>query len=153
MQQENRERQVEASNGSSYLVIALNTQSRRLKHRANGRNIVGQQLPTLLYVTRCVRLYTLLHVVGCCCVLFETGRAFSYVQCTNGLNHLQQCWESLANSVASVCNVSVLILMGGLMGWGARFFACRAFLLPFYPLFLIFSSFLLFLPHKINYSW
>ena len=125
MQQENRERQVEASNGSSYLVIALNTQIRRLKHCANGRNIVGQQLPTLLHVTRCVRLYTLLHVVGCCCVLFETGQAFSYVQCTNGLNHLQ-CWESLANSVASVCNVSVSILMGGLMGWGARTDSSRA---------------------------
>ena len=138
MQQENRERQVEASNGSSYLVIALNTQSRRVKHRANGRNIIGQQLPTLLHVTRCVRLYTLLHVVGCCCVLFETGQTFSYVQCTNGLIHLQQCWESLADSVASVCNVSVLTLMGGLMGWGARFFECQAFLLPFYPLFLIF---------------
>ena len=36
---------------------------------ANGRNIVGQQLPTLLDVTCCVRLHTLLHVVGCCCVL------------------------------------------------------------------------------------
>ena len=34
-----------------------------------GRNIVGQQLPTLLDVTCCVRLHILLHVVGCCCVL------------------------------------------------------------------------------------
>ena len=33
------------------------------KFRANGRNIVGQQLPTLLDVTCCVRLHTLLHVV------------------------------------------------------------------------------------------
>ena len=33
--------------------------------RANlGRNIVGKQLPTLLYVTFCVRLLTLLHVVA-----------------------------------------------------------------------------------------
>ena len=39
-----------------------------VKPRANGRNIVGQQLLTLLDVTCCVRLYTLLHVVGCCCV-------------------------------------------------------------------------------------
>ena len=37
-----------------------------LKPHANGRNIVGQQLPTLLDVTCCVRLHTLLHVVGCC---------------------------------------------------------------------------------------
>ena len=32
--------------------------------RANGRNIVDQQLPTLLDVTCCVRFHTLLHVVG-----------------------------------------------------------------------------------------
>ena len=45
----------------------------------NGRNIVTQQLPTLLDVTCCVRLRTLLHVVGCCCVFcakFETGQTF-----------------------------------------------------------------------------
>ena len=45
--------------------------------RANGRNIVGQQLPTLLDVTCCVRLHTLLHdVVGCFCAKFETGQTF-----------------------------------------------------------------------------
>ena len=39
-----------------------------LKPRANGHKIVGQQLPTLLYVTCCVHLHTLvqLHVVACC---------------------------------------------------------------------------------------
>ena len=37
-----------------------------LKPRANKCNIVGQQLPTLLDVTCCVRLHILLHVVGCC---------------------------------------------------------------------------------------
>jgi len=53
-----------------------------LKPRANGRNFVGQQLPTLLDVTCCVRLHTLLHVVGCCCVLLgkvwvrSTGQTF-----------------------------------------------------------------------------
>ena len=47
-----------------------------LKPRANGRNIVGQQLPTLLDVTCCVRLHTLLHVVGCCCAKFESGQTF-----------------------------------------------------------------------------
>ena len=41
------------------------------KPRANGRNIVGQQLPTLLNVTCCFRLHTLLHVVGCCWVLLR----------------------------------------------------------------------------------
>ena len=33
---------------------------------ANGRNIAGQRLPTLLNVTLCVRLYTPLQVVSCC---------------------------------------------------------------------------------------
>ena len=42
-----------------------------LKPRANGRNNVGQQLPILLDVTWCVRLHTLLHVVGWCCVLLR----------------------------------------------------------------------------------
>ena len=35
-----------------------------------------QQLPTLLDDTCCVRLHTLLHVVGCCCAKFETGQTF-----------------------------------------------------------------------------
>ena len=47
---------------------------------ANGRNIVDQQLPTLLDVTCCVRLKTLLYVVGSCCAKFETGKTFSPVQ-------------------------------------------------------------------------
>ena len=42
-----------------------------LKPRANGRNVVGLQLPTLLDVICCVRLHTLLNVVGCCCVLLR----------------------------------------------------------------------------------
>ena len=51
--------------------LSNNELSVRIKLRANGRNIVGQQLPTLLDVTCCVRLHTLLHVVGCCCVLLR----------------------------------------------------------------------------------
>ena len=47
-----------------------------LKPLANGRNIVDQKLPTLLDVTCCVRLHTLLHAVGCCCAKFETGQTF-----------------------------------------------------------------------------
>ena len=44
-----------------------------LRLRANGRNIVDQQLPTLvlLDVTCCVRLHTLLHVFECCCLLLR----------------------------------------------------------------------------------
>ena len=54
-------------NGQSDLLI---------KPRANGRNNVAQQLTTLLDVTCCVCLHTLLHVVGSCCVKFETGQTF-----------------------------------------------------------------------------
>ena len=54
-------------NGQSHLLI---------KPRANGRNNVAQQLPTLLDVTCCVSLHTLLHVVGSCYVKFETGQTF-----------------------------------------------------------------------------
>ena len=41
-----------------------------LKHSANGRNIDSQQLPTLLDVTWCVRLHTLLYLAACCCAKF-----------------------------------------------------------------------------------
>ena len=66
---------------------------RPLKPRANGRNIVGQQLPTLLDVTCCVRLHTLLRVVGSCGAKFETSQTFSYVQTD----------ATTPNNVASVC--------------------------------------------------
>ena len=58
------------------LVQTKKTEAEELKARANGRNIIGQQLPTLLDVTCCVRLQILLHVVGCCCAKFETGQTF-----------------------------------------------------------------------------
>ena len=57
-------------------VIVLPPGLKYIRPSANGRNIVGQQLPTLLDVTCCVRLHTLLHVVGCCCAKFETGQTF-----------------------------------------------------------------------------
>ena len=47
-----------------------------LRLRANRRNIVDQQLPTLLDVTCCIRLHTLLHVVAYCCAKFETSQTF-----------------------------------------------------------------------------
>ena len=42
-----------------------------LKPRANGRNIVGQQLPTFLDVTCCVRLHTQC-IVGSFCIRLHT---------------------------------------------------------------------------------
>ena len=38
--------------------------------------IVGQQLPRLVDVACCVRLHTLLHVVGNCCAKFKIGQTF-----------------------------------------------------------------------------
>ena len=52
------------------------------------KRVVGQQLPTLLGVTCCVRLHTLLHILACCgssCSKFETDQTFSYVQWTQQL--------------------------------------------------------------------
>ena len=45
-----------------------------LRPFARGLAIVGQQLPTLLDATYCVRLHTdtLLHVVGSCCIRLHT---------------------------------------------------------------------------------
>ena len=59
----------------------------------NGRNSGGQQLPTLLDVTSCTCLHTLLHVVGSCCAKFETGQTLSYVQMD----------ATTPNNVLSVC--------------------------------------------------
>ena len=49
-------------------LIWIRTHGLFIKPRANGRNIVGQQPQAWLDVTCCVRLHTLLHVVGYCCV-------------------------------------------------------------------------------------
>ena len=75
----------------------------RIRLRANGRNIVVHQLATLLDVTCCVRLHTLLYVLGCYCAKFETGQTFQ----PTTLNILlfrdrrsvaQQCWIHLHSS-------------------------------------------------------
>ena len=64
--------------------------------RANRRNIVGQQIPTMLDVTRCVSVHTLLRVVGSCRAKFDTGQTFSPVQTdatllTNNPNSVVTC--------------------------------------------------------------
>ena len=74
-----------------------------IKPRGNGRNIVGQHLPTLLDVTCPVRLHTLLHVVGKCCTKFEPVRLLSQHLSTFLLFHdrrsvAQQCWIRLHSS-------------------------------------------------------
>ena len=73
----------------------------RVKPRANGRNIVDQQLPTLLDVTCRVRLHTLLHVVVCFWELLCKVWNRSNVQLrATDRNNSQYC---LANNVESCC--------------------------------------------------
>ena len=79
----------------------------RLKPRKNVRNIVGQQLPTSLDVTHCVRLHTLLHVVRCCCVLlrkvwnrsnFFSQQLPTFLLFRDRRSVVQRCWIRLHNS-------------------------------------------------------
>ena len=51
---------------------------------------------TLLNVTCCVRLHTLLRVVGSCCAKFESSQILATIR-ANGHNNSQQYWELLAN--------------------------------------------------------
>ena len=65
---------------------------RILKPRANGHNIVGRQLPTLLDVTCCARLHILLHVVACCWELLRKVWNRSNFQLrTIGRSNSQHC--------------------------------------------------------------
>ena len=61
--------------------------------RANGRNIVGQQLPTLLNVTRCVRWHTLLKLVKLLIQQLPTFLMFRDLR-----NVAQQFWIRLHSS-------------------------------------------------------
>ena len=70
-----------------------------VKPRANGRNIVSQQLLTLLDVTCCVRLYIRLHVGGC--AKFKTGQTFSYVQTdATTPNNVGSCFPTVLHPFA-----------------------------------------------------
>ena len=85
--------------------------NRQLKLRANGRNIVGQQLPKLLDVTCCVRLHTLLHVVGCCCVLLHKVWNRSNFSANNSQHFLcSVIAEAWRNNVGSVCTALPTLL-------------------------------------------
>ena len=57
---------------------------------------------TLLDVTCCVHLHTLLHVVGSCCAKFETGQTFSYLQTDATLGVVgQQCCVHLHRALGN----------------------------------------------------
>ena len=65
--------------------VQLAMQEKWSKPHANGCNIVGDKLPTLLDVTCCICLHMwpcsmLFCAVGSCSAKFETGQTFSYVQ-------------------------------------------------------------------------
>ena len=71
-----------------------------LRLRANGRNIVGQQLPTLLDVTCCVCLHFLLHVVA---QSLKPVKLFSqqlptFLLFCDRWSVAQQCWIRLHSS-------------------------------------------------------
>ena len=72
-----------------------------IKPRTNGHNIVGQQLPTLLDVTCCVRLHSLLHVVGCCCVLLRKVWNRSNFSANNSQQFLLIRLHSSSNTVGA----------------------------------------------------
>ena len=74
--------------------FALDFTVMSLKPGANGRNIFGQQLPTLLDST-------LSHDVGSCCAKFETGQTFSYVQPdVTTPNNVGSCWSTMLRPFA-----------------------------------------------------
>ena len=69
--------------------------------RANGPNVVCQQLPTLLDVTCCVGLYTLLHVVACCWkVLRKVWNRSNFKLRTNGRSIVGSCWQTMLRPFA-----------------------------------------------------
>ena len=75
--------------------------------RANRRNIVDHQFPTLLHVALalCAPCCMLLNAAGSCCAKFEIGQTFSYAQ-SDATS--QYCW---ANNVGSFCVCLHLVLV------------------------------------------
>ena len=93
--------------------LSITNVSVKVKPRANGRNIFGQQLPTLLDATCCVRCMLLL-VVGSCCAKFEIAQTFRQVETdtTNPNIVGQQYWElsrPFASSLRSKTIVQITI--------------------------------------------
>ena len=73
--------------------------------RANGRNIVGQQLPT--YIVGCYMLHPFAHPVACCWMLLrvvtQSLKLFSqqlptFLLFHDGRSVVQQCWIRLHSS-------------------------------------------------------
>ena len=71
-----------------------------IKSRANGRNFVGQRLPTLLHVTCYVRMHTLLHVVVPSLKLVKlfSQQLPTFLLFCDRRSVAQQCWIRLHSS-------------------------------------------------------
>ena len=74
-----------------------------IKPRAKGATLLANtvKLPTLLNIACCVRLQTLLHVVGRCSAKFNTGQTFSYVQTDPTTPNIAR--PTMLGVVGSVC--------------------------------------------------
>ena len=103
-----------------------------VKSRANGRKIVGQQLPTSLDVTCCVRLHTPLHVVACCWEMlrkFETCQTLSQQLPTSLLiSDCRSIWWSVCTAPPAVLGSRTRITNGlrSLLGQILPTMQCRS---------------------------
>ena len=85
------EKVIALSDGQTAFLVYVQSYSMQYEHQfiiTLRKRVVGQQLPTLLDVTCCVRLHTLLHILACCessCAKFEADQTFRYVQWTQQL--------------------------------------------------------------------
>ena len=114
------------------------------KPRANGRNIVGQQLPTLLDVnvaSVCTPCCILLDVVACCCAKLKPVKLFSqrlptFLLFSDRRSVAQQCWTRLHSSPNIVGATLITHGLERLMGcilptMHCRFQHCWELLHPF----------------------
>ena len=83
----------------SYFVTLFVNNKIIIKPCASRPNTFGQQLRTLLNVTCCIRLHTLLNVVGCYCMLLRVvEQSLKPVKhlatCKRTHNNSQHCWAN-----------------------------------------------------------
>ena len=109
-------------------VIVLPPGLKYIRPSANGRNIVGQQLPTLLDVTCCVRFHTLLHVVA---QSLKPVKLFSqqlptFLLFRDRPSVAQQCWIRLHSSSNVVGGYSRSLRMVYKDLWVVSFPVCTA---------------------------
>ena len=101
-----------------------------VKPRANGRNIVGQQVPTMLDMTYCVCLHSALHVLACSWELLRKvwNRSNVYLH-ANGRSNSQHCWPNNGGSCCVRLHVA-LERCTGIAEVKVRNLACLSFFMP-----------------------